>query len=250
MTAREISKKLRALADSEQASQLQRFFKTAPGQYGAGDRFLGIRVPQLREEAKNFTALPPGEIGKLLSSGYHEERLCALLILVRQFSKGGPGERQAIYEFYLQNTRFINNWDLVDLSAPLIVGAWLAGGDRRILYRLAGSQSLWERRIAMISTFAFIKRGQCGDALAIAELLLADREDLISKAAGWMLREVGKRDPAALRAFLDRHGLRMPRTMLRYAIEKFPEEERQNYLRRPAEKAQFGAAAPRPAHTR
>jgi 3-methyladenine DNA glycosylase AlkD len=231
MTAQGISKILRSLADPQIAEHSQRFFKTGPGQYGEGDLFLGIRVPVLREQAKKFRDTPLAVVGRLLQSVYHEERLCALLLLVQKFSQGGPTDQKAVYELYLQNTRFINNWDLVDLSAYLIVGPWLADKDRRPLYTLVRSQSLWERRIAMIATFHFIKNNQFTDALEIAALTLADREDLMHKAVGWMLREVGKRNLTVEKEFLKAHCQRMPRTMLRYAIEKFPEKERLKYLK-------------------
>jgi len=231
MTAQEISKILRRLADPQIAGHSQRFFKTGPGQYGEGDLFLGIRVPVLREQAKKFKNAPLGEVQSLLKSAYHEERLCALLLLVQKFSQGNPADQKAVYELYLKNTRYINNWDLVDLSAYWVVGAWLADKDRHPLYALAHSKSLWERRIAIISTFYFIKNRQFADTLKIAKLLLTDREGLMHKATGWMLREVGKRDSIAEKEFLKAHYSRMPRTMLRYAIEKFPEKERLKYLK-------------------
>ena len=231
MTAQEISKILRRLANPQIAEHSRRFFKTGPGQYGEGDRFLGIRVPVLREQAKQFMDTPLGEVLRLLQSAYHEERLCALLMLVQKYSQGNAADQKAIYELYLKNTRYINNWDLVDLSAYLIVGQYLADQDRHPLYRLARSKSLWERRIAIIATFHFIKNSQFTDTLKIVALLLADQEDLIHKAAGWMLRELGKRDQAVEKEFLKAHYLQMPRTMLRYAIEKFPENERRLYLK-------------------
>lgn len=231
MTAQEISKILRRLANPQIAEHSRRFFKTGPGQYGEGDRFLGIRVPVLREQAKQFMDTPLGEVLRLLQSAYHEERLCALLMLVQKYSQGNAADQKAIYELYLKNTRYINNWDLVDLSAYLIVGKYLADKDRHPLYRLARSKSLWERRIAIIATFHFIKNSQFTDTLKIVALLLADQEDLIHKAAGWMLRELGKRDQAVEKEFLKAHYLQMPRTMLRYAIEKFPENERRLYLK-------------------
>lgn len=231
MTAREISNILRSLANPAIAAHSRRFFKTGIGQYGEGDRFLGIRVPELRGQAKKYMAVPLAEVQRLLSSAYHEERLCALLILVQKFSKGGPTDRKAIYKVYLKNTRYINNWDLVDLSAPFIVGAYLVDKDRRLLYKMARSKSLWERRIAVLATFNFIKNLEFIDALKIVGMLVDDREDLIHKAAGWMLREVGKREPNVEKAFLKQHYRRMPRTMLRYAIEKFPEHERRQYLK-------------------
>jgi 3-methyladenine DNA glycosylase AlkD len=231
MTAEDISKMLRGLADPQIAEHSQRFFKTGKGQYGEGDRFLGIRVPVLREQAKAYKDTPLGEAQRLLKSVYHEERLCALLLLVKKFSQGNTEDQKAIYGLYLRNTKYINNWDLVDLSAYLIVGVYLMDKDRRPLHDLARSKSLWERRIAIIATFYFIKHNQFGDSLAIAELLLADKEDLIHKAVGWMLREVGKRDSDVEKKFLKAHYQRMPRTMLRYAIEKFPEAERLKYLK-------------------
>ena len=231
MTAQEISKILQRLADPHIAEHSQRFFKTGPGQYGEGDRFLGIRVPVLREQAKKFKDAPLGEVRRLLRSPYHEERLCALLLLVQKFSQGNPAHQKAVYELYLGNTRYINNWDLVDLSAYWIVGTWLTDKDRQPLYTLAHSKNLWERRIAIIATFHFIKNTQFADTLAIAALLLTDREDLMHKAAGWMLREVGKRDLSQEKEFLNAHYQQMPRTMLRYAIEKFPENERLKYLK-------------------
>ncbi|MGB7413473.1 MAG: DNA alkylation repair protein, partial [Thermosynechococcaceae cyanobacterium] len=221
MTSRNIWQTIRQLADSAIATQSQRFFKTGEGEYGEGDQFLGIRVPVLREQAKNFQDTPLKEVQKLLESPFHEERLCALLILVRKFAQGNPDEQTRIYTLYLNNTQHINNWDLVDLSAYHIVGPYLEDKDRRPLHHLAQSDSLWERRIAIISTFHFIRKNQFDDAFAIAKQLLNDPEDLIHKAVGWMLREIGKRDLATEEAFLKDHYQQMPRTMLRYAIEKF-----------------------------
>lgn len=231
MTAQEISKILRGLANPQIAEHSKRFFKTGPGQYGEGDRFLGIRVPILREQAKKFVDTPLGEVLRLLQSAYHEERLCALLIMVQKFSQGKASDQKAIFKLYVENTRYINNWDLVDLSSYLIVGAYLADKDRRPLYLLARSKNLWERRVAIIATFHFIKNNQFTDTLKIIGLLLKDQEDLMHKAAGWMLREVGKRNVSVEKQFLQAHYLQMPRTMLRYAIEKFPERERRLYLK-------------------
>lgn len=230
MTAQEISKSLRSLGNRGIAEHSQRFFKTGKGQYGEGDQFLGIRAPVLREQAKIFKHVPLSDIQVLLGSVYHEERLFALLLLVQKFSKADDQERKILYDFYLKNTKHINNWDLVDLSAYLIVGAYLVDKDRKPLYILARSQSLWERRIAIISTLSFIRKKQFADTLSIAEMLLDDREDLMHKAAGWMLREVGKRNVGVLKKFLDAHGPQMPRTMLRYAIEKLSQSERLKYL--------------------
>jgi len=227
----EIKNELAALADAADGLFLQRFFKTGPGQYGEGDMFRGIRVPPLRKLAAAYLAMPMGQAALLLSSSYHEDRLLALLILVGKFKLGGEAERDAIYRLYLQNTRFINNWDLVDASAEHIVGGYLLGRDCGPLHGLARSGIIWERRIAIMATFHFIRRGRFDMTLEIAEMLLQDREDLIHKAVGWMLREVGKRDLQAEEAFLAAHYRQMPRTMLRYAIERFAEERRQGYLK-------------------
>jgi 3-methyladenine DNA glycosylase AlkD len=218
------------MGDKKDALFLQRFFKTGAGQYGEGDVFLGIRVPVLRKLAKEYGALPPVEVLPALHSLYHEERLFALIILVNDFAKGDETLRRQIYDLYLANTRYINNWDLVDISAPNIVGAFLMDKNKQRLYQLARSKSLWERRMAMLATFYFIRQNQFTDTIQIAELLVRDTEDLIHKASGWMLREVGKRDTHYAELFLQKHCKIMPRTMLRYAIEKFPEAKRQMYL--------------------
>jgi 3-methyladenine DNA glycosylase AlkD len=230
MRAREIQLRLSRLANSHSAAFLQSFFKTGAGEYGEGDRFRGIRVPVLRKLAKEYQGLTLAESQRLLRSAYHEDRLLALLILVRAYEKGNDAVKRKVYNLYLKNVRFINNWDLVDSSAPQIVGAFLWDNDRDALYRLARSRNLWQRRIATIATFYFIKRGDFRDTLKIAEMLLQDREDLIHKAVGWMLREVGKRDRQAEERFLNKHCNHMPRVMLRYAIEKFPEPKRRQYL--------------------
>lgn len=231
ITATSAESALRHVADSQKAIELQRFFKTGPGQYGEGDKFLGVVVPAQRLVAKQFLNLPLSEVAKLLQSHYHEDRLTALLLLVEQFKQSNPQQQKAIYQLYLANTNFINNWDLVDLSAPSIVGAYLADRDRKILYKLAKSRNLWERRIAILATFYYIKNGEAQDAIALAIELLEDDHDLIQKAVGWMLREIGKRvSRVALTDFLDHYGRQMPRTMLRYAIEHLPEVERQKYL--------------------
>jgi 3-methyladenine DNA glycosylase AlkD len=221
---------LRDIADPEIAEHSQRFFKTGKGEYGEGDKFLGIRVPKVRGITKQFKQLSLVETEKLLHSDYHEERLCALIILVNKMKKAEEQERRKIYEVYLDNTKYINNWDLVDTSSEHIIGSWLVNRDRSILYKLAKSDDLWERRVAVMSTFHFIKNGDFEDTLAIAELLLSDDHDLIHKAVGWMLREIGNRDRETEEKFLDKHIQTMPRTMLRYAIEKFPEDRRQYYL--------------------
>jgi 3-methyladenine DNA glycosylase AlkD len=231
MTAAAISKILRALADPLVAENSQRFFKTGAGEYAAGDKFLGIPVPVLRSQAKKFSETPLAEIHNLLESPFHEERLCALFVMGNKFASGDVTDRSAIYNLYLDRTKYINNWDLVDSSADRIVGAYLADKDKQPLYDLAGSASLWERRIAIMATFYDIRNHKFTDALAVSLLLKSDREDLIHKAVGWMLREIGKRDLGEEKTFLNEHYQKMPRTMLRYAIEKFPESERQQYLR-------------------
>jgi 3-methyladenine DNA glycosylase AlkD len=228
--AKTAQQRLRSLADPEVAAILARFFKTGPGQYGEGDRFIGVTVPVIRTVAKEFKGLPLPEIECLLHSDIHEERLLALVILVGQFEKGDDATKKQIYALYLANTRHINNWDLVDLSAPQIVGVYLEGRSRRPLDRLAKLASLWERRISILATHWFIRHGDFADTLKIAEKLLGDKEDLIHKAVGWMLREVGKRDVAVLEEFLAEPCQVMPRTMLRYAIERFPEEKRRKYM--------------------
>ena len=229
-TAGVLSARLRSFASREKASLLQRFFKTGPGQYGEGDRFLGVMVPQVRQVVKEHHDAPLAEVRKLLRSPWHEERLLALLILVGQFEHGDDVIRSTICALYLRNTRSINNWDLVDLSAPKIIGPYLDGGSREPLYRLVRSKMLWERRIAIIATFPYIRKGDFADALALSEILLGDDQDLMHKAVGWMLREVGKKDVAVLEGFLKRHHRNMPRTTLRYAIERFPEAKRKRYL--------------------
>ncbi len=230
MKLTEIRAELHRHAYPARAALMQGFFKTGPGGYGEGDRFIGLTVPQVRGVVKLAAEASPKVVSSLLKSPIHEERLTALLIWVRQFAKGDEVRREAIYEGYLEHTRWINNWDLVDTSARDIVGAWLADKDRRVLYTLAKSASLWERRIAIVATFYFIREEEFQDTLAISELLLEDDEDLMHKATGWMLREVGKRDQGTMESFLVKHQRRMPRTMLRYAIEKLPEGRRQAYL--------------------
>jgi len=225
-----VRRDIRKIAHAERARKSRRFFKSGPGDYGAGDRFLGVTVPQLRTLAREYRDMPLRYVLKLLQSPWHEERLLALLILVRQYVAADVRTRRAIHQLYLRNTRSINNWDLVDSSAAQIVGAHLETGNRRTLRRLARSKSLWERRIAMIATYHYIKRGDFRDALAVAELLIKDEQDLIHKAAGWMLREIGKRDRRTEERFLKKHAARMPRTMLRYATEKFPPPLRRRYL--------------------
>jgi len=231
MSVKEIQKKLQELGNKEKAKKHQRFFKTGPGEYGEGDVFIGVTVPELRKLAKEYKTIGPNEINQLLQSPIHEERLFSLFLLIHRYSKGDEPEKKRIYELYLKNTKFINNWDLVDSSAGQIVGAFLFDKSKKPLYDLVKSDNLWERRISIISTFYFIKRNQFSDTLKISKILLSDKEDLIHKAVGWMLREVGKRDISVEENFLKKHYKNMPRTMLRYAIEKFPESKRQQYLK-------------------
>jgi len=225
---------LKRAADVKKAKVLQRFFRTGKGEYGEGDIFYGITVPKTRAIAKKYSSLRPGEVKELLRSKMHEGRLCALLILVHKFNAGNDKEKKRIFDFYIKNSSRANNWDLVDLSADKIAGKYLLGkkSGRKILYRFARSKNLWQRRIAIISTFAFIKIGQYDDTLRIAKMLLTDSHELIYKAAGWMLREVGKRNPEAEEKFLKKHHAKMPRTMLRYAIEKLPQEKKEFYMKR------------------
>jgi len=229
--AQEVQKRLKQLANPEHAAVSQRFFKTGPGEYGEGDIFIGVRVPVLRKLSGEFKELPVSDCKSLLQSQIHEERLLAILIFIRIFNSGQDDIKKRIYELYLKSTKFINNWDLVDTSAEHIVGAYLADRSKRPLYRLAKSNNLWKRRIAVMATFRFVKGYEFADTLKISEMLIEDRHDLIHKATGWMLREVGKRDLKAEEDFLKAHYKKMPRTMLRYAIEKFPENKRQRYLK-------------------
>ena len=226
---RSLLSELRRAASPRRAAASKWFFKTGPGEYGEGDRFLGISVPELRKIARRHQDAGLGDTQTLLRSPWHEARLLALLILVRQYERGDDRKRAAIHRLYLRNKRFVNNWDLVDSSAAQIVGAHLVG-DRRLLRKLAISSSLWDRRIAMVATYHYIRQGSFDDAFAIARLLRDDRHDLIHKAVGWMLREIGKRDVRAEMGYLDKHAARMPRTMLRYAIERLPKADRLRYL--------------------
>ena len=230
VTAQSVNARFKALANGEIAAHSQRFFKTGKGEYGEGDKFLGIRVPVIRKEVKAFRELPLGQVSTLLKSQYHEVRLFALLAMVERFKEGSEQDQQDIYKIYFDHMGYINNWDLIDSSAPCIVGGYLSNKERSILYQLACSDSLWHRRIAIMATFYFIKDNDFGDALKIAKLLLNDREDLIHKAVGWMLREVGNRNIGKEESFLKQHYQQMPRTMLRYAIEKFDQPLRRDYL--------------------
>ena len=227
----DIKNEMRKLANKEIAEHSQRFFKTGKGQYGEGDIFLGIRVPVLRKIAKKFRRISLAEVSKLLESKFHEERLLSILMLVNLFKSGDEDDQELIYELYLDKTKFINNWDIVDISAGNIVGAFLFEKDKAPLYRLVFSENLWERRIAIVATFYFIRNDEFDDTLKIAEILFTDKEDLIHKAVGWMLREVGKRVIEIEEEFLEEHYLKMPRTMLRYAIERFPGTRRKMYLK-------------------
>jgi len=226
--ASELREALLKLADPQKAVDYQRFFKTGPGEYGEGDRFLGISVPVTRRVARQFENLPMSELARNLKSPWHEERLCALVILTRQFAK--TDEPQAIVDFYLANTRYINNWDLVDVSCARILGAYYFPTGGRHLKKLASSDSLWEQRMAIVATGWFIREGSFALTLSISRRFLNHPHDLIHKATGWMLREVGKKDINTLKAFLDVNASRMPRMMLRYAIEKLPEAQRRVYL--------------------
>lgn len=227
-----LREELQFLADPAKAVVLQRFFKTGKGQYGEGDKFLGIIVPKQRLIAKKFLNLNFSDLEILLASPIHEERLIALLILVLQNKKADLKTQVEIYNFYVTHTKGINNWDLVDLSAPQIVGKYLLDKDKTLLYDFIIDSILWKRRIAMVATQYFIRNDYFKETLTFAKMLLNDKEDLMHKAAGWMLREMGKRDVTSLTNFLDAHAHEMPRTMLRYAIEKFPEEQRKQYLLR------------------
>lgn len=238
-----LRKEILKLKNPAKAKILMRFFKTGKGEYGEGDKFLGIVMPKLRGLVKEYWKdLKITEIEKLLKSGFHEERMIALLLLVKKFETGeeqdpstgsissGQGK---IFKLYLKNMKFINNWDLVDLTAPNIVGEYLKDKDRKVLYKLAKSKNLWEKRISILATFQFIKNKDPKDTLKISEMLLQDDQDLIHKAVGWMLREVGKKCGEGIEEkFLQKHVKKMPRTMLRYAIERFPEKKRQFYLKK------------------
>lgn len=218
------------LADKKKAAFFPSFFKTGKGEYGEGDVFIGVTVPETRSIAKKYKGLSLKEIERLLKDKRHEVRLCALLILVEQFKKGDGTAKKKIYEFYLEHLKWVNNWDLVDSSAYHIVGEYLLDKNRSILRRMARSKHLWTERVAIVSTFAFIRKGQLQDTFEIAEMFLSHKHDLLHKAVGWMLREAGKKNEVALKRFLDENAMVMPRTMLRYAIEKFDEKERKRYL--------------------
>lgn len=230
-SAAQIEAHLHEIGDPEHARFVAGYFRTGPGEYGEGDRFLGIRIPVLRALVREYRGVSIDTLAVLLRSEWHEARLFALLLLVDAYRRADAETRESIYRLYLENTRYVNNWDLVDSSAPYIVGPHLEERDRSVLDRLARSEVLWERRIAMLATQHFIRQGEFVTTLRIANLLVKDEHDLIHKAVGWMLREVGNRDREAEEVFLQRHHRTMPRTMLRYAIEKFPPDLRQRYLR-------------------
>ncbi len=228
---KEIRAKLKKMADRKRAQALQRFFKTGKGEYGEGDIFIGIKVPDYKALAKDYKDISFSDLEKLLRSKIHEERSLALTILTGQYARADKERRKKMVDFYLKYTKFINNWDLVDMSAHHILGNWLLDKNRKLLYKLAKSKNFWEKRISIIATFAFIRNNEFEDCLRISEILLNDDNDLIHKAVGWMLREVGKKDLKTEEKFLKNHYKKMPRTMLRYAIERFEETERQAYLK-------------------
>ncbi|MEW6516602.1 MAG: DNA alkylation repair protein [candidate division FCPU426 bacterium] len=222
---------IRQLADPVKAKFLSRFFKTGPGEYAEGDRFLGITVPQLRRLAKKYAILPLADIERLIQSPDHETRLLGLLLVVGRYPRASEADRESLFRCYVRNARHINNWDLVDVTAPHVLGAHLEHRDRGLLEEWAGSPNLWKRRLSLLATLRFIRKGDFSLTLRLVDRLLQDPEDLMHKAAGWMLREVGKKDRARLEAFLRPRYQRMPRTMLRYAIERFPAQRRQAYLK-------------------
>ena len=223
---------LKKLSSPKTRTVVENFFKTGPGEYAEGDIFLGVSVPNIRKVAKKFYTLTFQEMESLFLSKTHEHRFIVLVMLCENYRKGNGKDKKEIYNFYLNHTENINNWDLVDISAPKIIGTYLGDKERKILYKLARSKNLWKRRIAIVSTFAFIRNNDFFDTLTISELLLNDSEDLIHKACGWMLRESGKRDEKVLKQFLDKFRDQMPRIMLRYAIEKFSKTERKKYLKK------------------
>ncbi len=229
---RRLKRDLEGYVDREKAALFPRFFKAGKGEYAEGDRFIGVTVPHVRAVAKEYRELPLPQVRELLSSPIHEHRLTALVILVLKFRRAETAERDKLVRFYLKHLKHVNNWDLVDASAPYILGQWLLGKDTSVLDELAASDNLWERRVAILATFPFIKLGEFSDTLRIAERLVDDPHDLIHKAVGWMLREVGKRSPSVEERFLRKHHKTMPRTMLRYALEKFDDQKRRRYMAR------------------
>ncbi|MBD2699063.1 DNA alkylation repair protein [Spirosoma sp. BT702] len=229
-TYKAVKTAIMALHQTERAIMVARFFKTGPGQYGEGDQFVGLSLPQIRAIVKLYQNLPLDEVEKLVQDPIHECRMTGLLIWVKQNTKAGSAERAAILDRYVANRQYINNWDLVDVTCPHIIGRYVVQGDRTILYDLTHEENLWSKRIAIVSTLALIRLGQFSDTFAIAELLLSHKHDLIHKAVGWMLREVGKRNVDALEEFLHDHIRQLPRTALRYAIERFEPARRRYYL--------------------
>jgi len=230
MNLRELRKKIKEESSKQQAKSLQWFFKTGAGEYGEGDVFAGIKMPVQRIIAKEFSNLGYNDIKELVGSKIHEERMIGFLILQGRYEKGDENEKEKVFKFYIRNRKGINNWDLVDISAPKIVGEYLLNRDKKLLYKFAKSKNLWERRIAILSTFTFIRAGKFETTFKISDILLDDNHDLIHKAVGWMLREIGKKNLNAEEKFLKPRYKKMPRTMLRYAIEKFPEVKRKKYL--------------------
>lgn len=234
MSVSKIKQELKKFANPQKAKNLMWFFKTGKGEYGEGDVFLGLSMGDVRKVAKKYQEASLSDVQKLLNSKIHEHRMTALIILTLKFPKASENEQKEIFDLYLKNTKRINNWDLVDVSTPRVVGAYLLDkpAKRKILYKLARSKNLWERRIAIMATFTFIRNGEFEDALKISKILLNDEHDLIHKAVGWMLREIGKLDQRQEEKFLKKYASKMPRTMLRYAIEKFPERKRKSHLER------------------
>ena len=234
MTAEEVRKDINHIANPDKAQILQRFFKTGPGQYGEGDIFWGIQVPHTREIVKRYRNLPLAEIGLLIADPVHEVRMAGALLLVENYKMADQSDKERCYNFYISQAKRFNNWDLVDLTCPQVVGAWLLDKDRQQLYDFAYSSNLWEQRISIISTFYFLRKGDFKDTFETAKILLNHPHDLIHKAVGWMLREVGKRNQNAETEFLTENDRfrKMPRTMLRYAIEKYPEDQRQAFLKK------------------
>lgn len=231
MLLSKIKRELKEKADPKRAKSSMRFFKTKKGDYGEGDFFIGVSTPDQRKIGREYHNLELKHVKQLLDSRIHDYRSVALFILINKYKKGEKKDKEKIFDFYLKNRKRINNWDLVDISSPHILGDYLLDRDKSVLYRLAKSRSLWERRMSIIATYHFIKNNEFEDTLKISEILLNDNHDLIHKAVGWMLREVGSRSLEKEEAFLKKYYTKMPRTMLRYAIEKFPEKLRQEYLK-------------------
>lgn len=229
---KKIKEELQIKSNPEKIKILSNFFKTGKGEYGEGDKFIGLNVPANREVAKRNKDVDMNVISELLESDIHEERLCALLILVEKYKKSDCEKKKDIFEYYIKQTKNINNWDLVDLSAPKIVGEYLLEKDKSVLLAMSKSKSMWERRIAIVSTITFIKAGKYETTLEIAKILLNDKEDLIQKAVGWMLREAGKKEKKVLLDFLNEYHAKMPRTMLRYSLEKLEKEEKEYYMKK------------------